>query len=187
MRLGGLSPLTGTEPGIWYCRTAPEKSLLSGLCSLVPGLSIHSSFCFCLFVLLKLSLPKTSAARWCLFWEHPLLCVRKGVNPSPCEVHIKLVLCGYARATSPIWLLRCLHSRVCSGYLSAISLVLLKHICLLTVGTGAIWIASMLPIYTYLDQVGRLSKLISQLLRLCLPAETRLECIFFECLYCREA
>jgi len=31
------------------------------------------------------------------------------------------------------------------------------------IGTGAIWIASMLPICTLLDQVGRFSKLIFQL------------------------
>lgn len=57
---------------------------------------------------------------------------------------------------------------------------ILKNLVFIIIGTGAIWIASMLPICT-LDQVGRLDKLILQLAGVfkCLPEEARrLEGIF---------
>lgn len=42
-------------------------------------------------------------------------------------------------------------------------LALLKKSFIFIFGTGAIWIASMLPICTFLDRVGRLNKLLFQL------------------------
>lgn len=70
-------------------------------------------------------------------------------------------------------------------YLSVISLIK-KNLIFIIIGTGAIWIASMLSICILLDQVGRLSKLMFQLAKVfkalfgALPGEARrLECISF--------